>query len=185
MDQYAILTIGKTHTGKTTFAKEVAPKLANCAVLETDPIALFLRQHFPGLHMLDLDHSGGFSSPSLKFILFRTILSFALENRFNVILSNSNIYENGRRQVLDIIKRYKVRTVGVYLNYPEEVLIERAERSQRDIEVLRVSKDFKDLIINQRTRFQPPDGSDFDHFFEVTDPAELPAVERKIIELCK
>lgn len=179
------MTIGKTHSGKTTFAKEFVSEIPNGVIIETDPIALFLRETFPSLHALDLDHRGGFSTPSLKFLLFRTVLNFALEQNFNVILSNSNMYENGRKDALSVIGQYKVKTIGVFFNYPETVLLERVKHSERDTKVLVVSKDFNELVVNQRTRFQPPNKDDFDYFFEITDPVNLPEIKRKIIELYK
>ena len=116
MNRYVLLTIGKTHSGKSTFANEIISEIPNGVILETDPIALFLRATFPNLHALDMDHSGGFSSPSLKFLMFRTILTFALEQDFNIVMSNSNMYEKGRKDVLDIIKKYRHKTIGVYFN---------------------------------------------------------------------
>lgn len=183
MNRYVLMAIGKTHSGKTTFANELISDISEGVIIETDPIALFLRETFSTLRALDLDHRGGFSSPSLKFLLFRTILTFALEQNFNVILSNSNMYENGRKDVLNIVDQYKYKTIGVYFNYSEEVLLNRVEYSGRDTKVLVVSKDFNELVVNQRTRFQPPNKDDFDYFFEITDPADLPEIKGRIIKL--
>lgn len=185
MTKYVLLTVGKTHSGKSTFANEIVSEIPNCVILETDPIALFLRATFPKLHTSDLDHTGSFSSPALKFLVFRTVLTFALEREFNIIMSNSNMYENGRKDVLSIINQYPVKTIGVYLNFPEDILLERVEHSGRDTSVLSVSKDFKDLVVNQRVRFQPPNKNDFDYFFEATNPEELLEVKTKILELYK
>lgn len=183
LNTHVLLTIGKTHTGKSTFARDISTYIPNAIILETDPVAVFIRTHFPALRALDIDHSGSFTSPSLKYVLFRAILSYALEHNTNVILSNSNMYENGRKDVLDVIKEKGKKTIGIYFNYPEEVLLQRAASSGRDINVLSVSKDFNELIINQRTRFQPPHPGDFDYFFEVTDPADLPQVRNDILTL--
>lgn len=185
MNRYVLLTVGKTHSGKSTFANDLVSEIPNCVVLETDPIALFLRSTFNKLHALDLDHMGSFASPALKYLVFRTVLSFALEHDFNIIMSNSNMYENGRKNVLNIIKKYPVKTIGVYLNFHEEILTERVKHSGRDTSVLSVSKDFNDLIVNQRVRFQPPNRDDFDYFFEVTHPDKLPEVKNQILELYK
>lgn len=180
-----LLTIGKTHTGKTTFANGIAPRIPNCVILETDPVALFLKSSFPSLHALDLDHSGKFSSPSLKFLVFRTMLTFALQENFNIIMSNSNMFDEGRKDVLGLIKKYPGKTIGLYFNYPEEIIMDRVRESNRDVNVLRTSKDFEDLVVNQRSRFQVPNPSDFDYFFEVKDPQELPAISEKIVRLYK
>ncbi len=95
------------------------------------------------------------------------------------------MYENGRKDVLSIINKYPMKTIGLYLNYPEEIILERAKNSKRDIKVLSVSKDFNELIVNQRTRFQAPNRTDFDYFFEVKNPEELPDIKNKIVELYK
>lgn len=180
---YTLLTIGKTHTGKSTFANELLKEIQNGVILETDLIALFLRANYPKLHALDVDHKGSFSSPSLKFLLFRTVLSFALEQNVNIIMSNSNMYQNGRKDVLSIIKQYSTKSIGLYFNYPEEIILERVKVSKRDTSVLSVSKDFEELVVNQRTRFQPPNETDFDYFFEVKNVTELLAIKDTILKL--
>jgi hypothetical protein len=93
------------------------------------------------------------------------------------------MFENGRKEVLSVIKQYPVKTIGVYFNYPEELLFERAKTSGRDAGVLRVSKDFNDLIIRQRTRMQPPNPADFDYFFEVNSVDDLSGVMEKVVAL--
>ncbi|MDB5260476.1 MAG: hypothetical protein JWN37_707 [Candidatus Nomurabacteria bacterium] len=182
---YVLLTIGKTHTGKSTFAKELSTEVPNVVIIETDPIALFLKASFSTLHALDVDHKGSFSSPALKFLVFRTILDFALNQKTNIIMSNSNMYENGRRDVLKVIKNHDAKTIGLYFNYEEKIIMDRVKISNRDIDVLSVSKNFEELIINQRARFQSPNKDEFDYFFEVTHPEELLDVKKRIIEILK
>lgn len=183
MNQYALLTIGKTHSGKSTFANDLILDIPNGIILETDSVALFLHTAFPKLHSVDLKHPGGFSPPSLKFMIFQEILKFSLEQKLNIILSNANMFQDGREHMLGMLKRYPTETIGVYFNYPEEVLVERVKHSGRDTRVLTVSKDFEELIVKQRARFQVPNENDFDHFFEIRDPSELDELKGKLIEL--
>ena len=95
------------------------------------------------------------------------------------------MYEKGRRDVLNIIKGYRYKTIGVHFDYPEEILLERAKKSKRTTKVLSVSKDFEEVIINQRTRFQEPNKKDFDYFFKVSNPSSLSRIKKEVLELYK
>lgn len=181
-DKKLIMFIGKTHSGKTTFAKELEEIKKDILVLEADPIALFMRENFPKLRELDdKEHSGAFKNASLKYRLFLLMVEFSMSFCRTIILSNSNMYERGRRLVFKLAKKYKYKTIGVYFDFPEEILINRIKKSKRTTKILRVSKDFNDLIINQRTRMQAPEPNNFDRFYRITTEEELNKVKGNLL----
>lgn len=183
-DKKLIMFIGKTHSGKTTFAKKLEIIKKDLLVLEADPIALFMRENFPKLRELDdKEHEGAFQNTSLKYRLFLLLLEFAMSFERTIILSNSNMYERGRKLVFSLAKKYKYKIIGVYFNFPEEFLINRIKKSKRTTKILRVSKDFNELIINQRTRMQVPNSRDFDKFYEIKSEKDLNNVKINLIKM--
>ena len=89
----------------------------------------------------------------------------------------------GRQLVFDLCKRFNYKLVGVYFDFPEELLLERVKISRRSFNVLRVSKDFSDLIINQRTRMQAPGPLEFDVFYTIKSPKDLLIIKQKLASI--
>lgn len=168
-----IMLVGKTHTGKTTFGRLLKERVANLIVLETDPIALFLREHFAEVaYVDDKEHTGKFEKVALKFQLFQTIFERALEIEKPLVLSNSNMWKEGRKRILEQCKKAGRPTTGIHFDLPIEVLKERAVVSGRDKRVLRTSQHFAELLERQENRMQVPDPSEFDEFYIVHSQAE-------------
>ncbi|HAQ02350.1 hypothetical protein A2467_03225 [Candidatus Nomurabacteria bacterium RIFOXYC2_FULL_36_8] len=183
-DKKLIMFIGKTHSGKTTFAKELEGIKKDILVLEADPVALFMRENFPKLRELDdKEHSGIFKNVSLKYRLFLLLIEFSMSFGRTIILSNSNMYERGRKLVFRLVKKYDYKIIGVYFNFPEEFLINRIKKSKRTTKILRVSKDFNELIINQRTRMQAPNSKNFDEFYIIKSEDDLIKVKNNLIKI--
>lgn len=183
-DKKLIMFIGKTHSGKTTFAKELEKIKKDVLVLEADPVALFMRENFPKLRELDdKEHSGAFQNASLKYRIFLLLLEFSMSFGKTIILSNSNMYEKGRKLVFKLAKKYRYKVIGVYFDFPEEFLISRIKKSKRTMKILRVSKDFNELIINQRTRMQVPNPKEFDKFYTIKSEGDLIKVKNNLIKI--
>lgn len=181
-----IMFIGKTHSGKTTFAKELEEINQNLLVLEADPIALFMREHFPKLREMDNKKDfGKLKNISLKYKLFLSLLEFSMSFDRTIILSNSNMYESGRKLIFSLAQKFNYKIIGVYFDFPEEFLISRIKESKRTTKILRVSKDFNDLIINQRTRMQVPNPKDFDKFFVINSENDFNKIKKDLIEIIK
>lgn len=179
-----IMLIGKTHSGKTTFAKKIKNEVRDILILEADPITIFIKEHFPELKDNDdQKHSELFKEVSLRYRTFLLFLEFALSLGRPIILSNSNMYINGRTMIFDLCKKFNYKVIGVHLDLSEEILFNRTQDSNRSLNVLRTSKDFNDLIINQRNRMQPPESSEFDEFFNIKLEGEIVEVENKLKKL--
>ncbi len=185
MSKFAIMMVGKTHSGKTTFARELE-KIINGVVLQTDPIIIFLKKEFSVNLDKDKEHDGSFKNPSLKIKIFNTIFEHILKKGNLIpILSNSNMYQKLRDQIILYLRKNNIKVIGVYLNFSEQFLINRIEKSQKSTEVLSVSKDYKECLINQRKRFIEPRENEFDYFFEVNSEDELADVKNKIKDIIK
>ncbi len=184
-DKKLIMFIGKTHSGKTTFAKEIE-KECNIIILEADPIALFMNEYFPKLRECDdKSHTSSFKNISLKYKTFLLFVEFAMSLNKTILLSNSNMWSNGRKLIFKLAKKFDYKIIGVYFDLPENLLFERVKNSKRDEAVLRVSKDFNDLIINQRTRMEIPISKDFDKFFVIKSAEDLKQTKSNLIKIIK
>jgi len=93
------------------------------------------------------------------------------------------MYERGRKLVFRLVKKYDYKIIGVYFNFPEEFLINRIKKSKRTTKILRVSKDFNELIINQRTRMQAPNSKNFDEFYIIKSEDDLIKVKNNLIKI--
>jgi predicted kinase len=185
-EKILIMLVGKTHTGKTTFANEVKQEFKNVLILEADPIAVFMKENYPELRFSDdKEHTGEFKDVSLKFKTFLLFLEFAMSLNKPIMLSNSNMWLKGRELVFELCKKNGYKVIGIYLNLPEEILINRINVSERSTNVLRTSKSFNELILNQRERMQPPEPSDFTEFFECKSEQEVEDIKKKIINILK
>ncbi len=182
-----IMFIGKTHCGKTTCAKELEKKVKGFVALEADPIAIFMKKEFPILRQNDDKkiYSGADNKNSLKFRTFLLFLDFALFLGKPILLSNANLYSNGRKTIIKLCKKYNYKVVGVYFDFPEEILFERAKSSERNKDVLRVVKDFKDLITIQRDRLEIPKRSEFNEFFVVKSLLEVQKLQKLLVKKLK
>jgi predicted kinase len=181
----AILTVGKTHAGKSHFAKELVKSLPNSAVLDADIVASFLQKKFPKLHELDREQSGAFKNVPVKYQIFKAILKAYLDLKHNVVLSNANLSEKVRTDIITEVKKHHYETVGVYFDYSEEHLLKQIEKAKKDTSVLTISKSFEELLTNQRKWLQPPSAKEFDHFFLVRKPEELTTVIKSIVKIVR
>jgi len=182
-----VMFIGKTHSGKTTCAKELGKKVKDLVALEADPIAVFMKKEFPILRQNDdkKKYSGADNKNSLKFRTFLLFLDFALFLGKPILLSNANLYLNARKTIIKSCKKYGYKVIGVYFDFPEGILFERAKKSKRNKDVLRVVKDFKDLIIIQRERIEIPKTSEFDEFFVVKSSLEVQKLQKQLVKKLK
>lgn len=177
------MLIGKTHTGKTTFANELKKSIAELIILEADPIAVFMKEKFPDLREADdKDHTGSFEKIALKFRAFLLFVEFALDLGKPIVLSNSNMWVKGRALVLDLCKKFDYNTIGIYLDLPEDLLMERVNNSDKSKDVLRISNNFSDLVINQRSRMQVPNENEFDEFIVVKTVEELENIIKELLK---
>ncbi len=180
MRKYAIMMIGKTHSGKTTLARRLAESLRG-VVLETDNLALFLKKEFPIDFDADKEHSGSFNNPSLKIKLFEAILEHTITaGHYLPILANSNLHQKLRDKLIGKLHRHGYKVIGIYLNLPEKVLKERVKRAKKDTGVLNASKDFNVLLDKQRKILAEPKAEEFDYFLEIQSEDDVRRVVDKI-----
>jgi predicted kinase len=96
LKRYIIVTIGKTQSGKTTFAKELESKLEHVVIIDQDNYASFLQNNYTKLQFYK---GKGLTSIIVYFDLPECLLRERIKkgNRSTNILRNAASFE----QVLD------------------------------------------------------------------------------------
>ncbi|MGD6801792.1 ATP-binding protein [Rossellomorea vietnamensis] len=85
MKRYVILTVGKTHSGKSTFARLLEEKQEDIFVIDQDNHAEFINTHYKRL----LPEEG---PNTLKTAITQSIVEYAVKNTdSHLILCNSNL----------------------------------------------------------------------------------------------
>lgn len=111
MNRLVIMMVGKTHSGKTTFAKELESSMHNAIVIDQDNHAEFVNKHYKKLRPKE-------GPNTLKFTVTNTIVEYAAaQSNFHLILSNSNLYKPQRTNVLRYFMKKDLAVLLYTLNY--------------------------------------------------------------------
>lgn len=185
---FVIMTVGKTHAGKTTFGKKIANKINNFCLLDSDEIAEFLKDKYPLLY--NQDHSLNSNELVPGYYLKRAILlevyKQALKTNLTIISTSANSTKKIRTKIKGMLKKEGRKLIIIYFNVSEEVLMKRIGASNRSRKCLYYSKDFVDLLVNkQGHRFEAPDKREADYFFEIKDDVSSKKVFNEVLNLIK
>ena len=184
--QFVIMTVGKTHSGKTTFGMELAKKIKKSCVLDADILSEFLKTTYPVLYQSDREKNSEKKTQwyYLKLSLMIEIFKKALKTDATIVstAANSNKRIRGRGRLL--AHRAWRKLIMIYFNRPENILLERIKKSTRSKVCLTHSKDFNDLLTNkQKKLFEQPSSKEADLFFEINDDQSRKKVQKEIIAL--
>lgn len=182
MKRFVIMTVGKTHSGKSTFARELEKELPNSVVIDQDNHAEFLHTYYPKL----LPKQG---PNMIKYTLTQTIVDNAISKTdCHLILCNSNRNRKGR---LYLLKQYHDKgfsSILVNFDIPDHVLKERVLGSKRSEIILRVASSFEEVLTRQQDEdihgdvISPTEG-EANHFFSIKNENDFLDVIRKIVNL--
>ena len=182
MNRLVIMTVGKTHSGKTTFAKALEKELTNSVLIDQDNHAEFLHTYYQTL----LPKQG---QNTIKYALTKTIVNYAVnETNCHLILCNSNRNRNARLNLLEQYHNNGFITILVNFDIPEQVLKERVVESQRSTTILRTASTFEDVLTRQQNETEDGDvitpiEGEADHLFVIKNAEEVQSVIRKIVNL--
>ena len=84
MKRFVIITVGKTHSGKTTFARELEKEFPHSFVMDQDNQAEFINAHYEKLQPAE-------GANTFKHGLSKFIVDYAKEHTsLHLIICNSN-----------------------------------------------------------------------------------------------
>lgn len=182
------MTVGKTHSGKTTFGMELAKKIKKSCVLDADILSEFLKTNYPVLYESDRKQNTQEKTPwyFLKVSLMIEIFKSALKSDSTIISTAANSNKKIRSRGRLLAHRAGRKLIMISFNRPEHILLERITTSTRSKICLSKSEDFKDLLINkQKKLFESPSPKEADIFFEINDDQSRKKVQKEIISLIK
>lgn len=182
MNRLMVMTVGKTHSGKTSFAKALEKRLPGSLVIDQDVQAEFLHTYYQQI----VPREG----PNLiKNALTKMIVEYAVdETACHVILSNSNRHCDGRRRLLNYFASKRLKTIIVHFDIPEAILMERIALSQRDTSILRTVSTFEQVLVQQQAgdgekTIATPGKSEADHLFTIKNEADTESVIQNILDI--
>ena len=182
MARVAIITVGKTHSGKTTFAKALERQLANAIVVDQDNHAEFLQTYYPALVPKE-------GANTIKYALTQTIIDHAVERTdCHVILCNANRNRQGRLKLLEFYKMKGFVTVLVNFDIADDVLGTRIDQARRDTAILRTVSSFKDVLERQQKESVgnpsvTPSEGEADYLFSLENNGEVEAAIASIVKI--
>ena len=182
MNRLVVMTVGKTHSGKTTFARSLEKEIDNSVVIDQDNHAEFLQRNYQTLVPTQ-------GANVIKYAITQTILDYAVnETTGHLILCNSNRNRFGRLKLLEHLHSKGFTTIIVNFNIPEQVLRDRVNNSRRTTTILRTVPTFKEVLTrqdnetNQGDVIEPREG-EADHLFTIQDADDVQSVIQKIVNL--
>ncbi|MGF9965747.1 AAA family ATPase [Bacillus rhizoplanae] len=186
MKRLVIITVGKTHSGKTTFARALEKELNNSFVMDQDNHAEFINTNYKNLQPKR-------GPNTLKHALSKLIVDYVKEHTdLNLIICNSNRSRNGRLYLLEeLFNKEEFVRILVHFDIPDDVLHERVTQSQRSTNIFRGAySNFEEVLVRQQAESLKEDVTDpvdgeADHFFVIKDNEEVNSVIKEVVHIAE
>jgi predicted kinase len=184
LKRLVIITVGKTHSGKTTFARGLEKELNNSFVMDQDNHAEFINTYYKNL-------PPKYGPNTLKHALSRLIVDYAKENTdYHFIICNSNLSRKDRLYLLeDLFNKNKFVRILVHFDIPDYILQARVTQSKRSTNIFRGDySNFEQVLIKQQNDSLKEDVTDpvedeVDHLFVIKDNEEMDTIVKKIVRI--
>ncbi|WP_166703074.1 ATP-binding protein [Bacillus albus] len=186
MKRFVIITVGKTHSGKTTFAKELEKELPYSFIMDQDNQAEFINTHYAKLQPAE-------GANTFKHGLSKFIVDYAKEyTNLHLIICNSNRSKNGRLYLLnELFLQNEYVRILVHFDMPADVLYERVARSTRSTNIFRGGySNFKEVLDRQQAEslhedVVDPIENEADYLFVIRNSKDVNSTIEEIIHLAK
>ncbi|MGN5651376.1 ATP-binding protein [Bacillus sp. Brlt_9] len=186
MKRFVIITVGKTHSGKTTFAKELEKELPHSFVMDQDNQAKFINTHYEKLQPTE-------GTNTFKHGLSKFIVDYAKEHTsLHLIISNSNRSKNGRLYLLnELFPQNEYIRILVHFDIPDDVLYGRVARSTRSTNIFRGDySSFKEVLDRQQSEslhedVVDPIENEADYLFVIRNSKDVNPTIEEIVHLAK
>ncbi|MBJ7944610.1 MULTISPECIES: AAA family ATPase [Bacillus cereus group] len=186
MKRLVIITVGKTHSGKTTFAKVLEKEFPPSFVMDQDNQAEFINTHYEKLQPTE-------GPNTFKHGLSKFIVDYAREHTsLHLIICNSNRSKNGRLYLLnELFPQNEYVRILVHFDIPDDVLYERVARSTRSTNIFRGGySNFKEVLNRQQAEslhedVVDPIENEADYLFVIHDSKDVNTTIEEIVHLAK
>lgn len=186
MKRLVIITVGKTHSGKTTFARALEKELYNFFVMDQDNHAEFINTYYKNLQPKQ-------GPNTLKHALLKLIVDYAKEHTdLNLIICNSNRSRNGRLYLLEeLFNKDEFVRILVHFDISDDVLHKRVIQSGRSTNIFRGAySNFEEVLVRQQAEslkedvIDPVEG-EADHLFVIKDSKEVDSVIKEVVHIAE
>ncbi|MGE7888061.1 ATP-binding protein [Bacillus cereus] len=186
MKRLVIITVGKTHSGKTTFAKALEKELPYSFVMDQDNQAEFINTHYEKLQPTE-------GPNTLKHGLSKFIVDYAKEyTNLHLIICNSNLSKNGRFYLLnEVFPQNEYVRILVHFDIPDFVLYERVALSKRSTNIFRGNYcSFKEVLHRQQAESLhenviDPVEDEADYLFVIRNSKDVNSTLLEIVHLAE
>lgn len=186
MKRLVIITVGKTHSGKTTFARALEKEVSNAFVMDQDNHAEFINTYY---HILQPKQGPN----TLKHAFSKLIVEYAKkETNYNFIICNSNRSREGRLYLLEeLFPKAEFVRILVHFDIPDNILHKRVIQSQRRTNIFRGAySNYVDVLIsqthdaNEEDIVDPIEG-EADYLFVIKENEDIHSVIQEITQIEK
>ncbi|MBT2679371.1 AAA family ATPase [Bacillus sp. ISL-35] len=186
MKRLVVITVGKTHSGKTTFARDLEKELYHSIVMDQDSHAEFINTYYKKLQPKD-------GPNTLKHAISKLIVQYTIEHtNHHLIICNSNRSRKGRSYLLEeLFPPRSFTRILVHFDIPDNILEERIALSRRSKDIFRGNySSFMDVLDNQREDSLKEDVIDptkdeADFLYVIKDSKDTQTVIQKILHIAK
>lgn len=183
MKRLVVITVGKTHSGKTTFARSLEKELNNSIVMDQDNHAEFINMFYKKLQPKQ-------GANTLKYAISKLIVDYTKANTdYHLIICNSNRSRRSRAYLLEeLFERKDFIRILVHLDIADEVLQKRVKQSQRSTNIFRKASSFEEVLIRQQKEtfteeITDPVEAEADYLFIIKDSNEVNSTIQEITRI--
>ncbi|MBT2640480.1 AAA family ATPase [Bacillus sp. ISL-39] len=186
MKRLMIITVGKTHSGKTTFARALEKELSNSTVMDQDTHAEFINTYYKKLQPKD-------GPNTFKHAISRLIVNYAIEQTdHHLIICNSNRSLKDRLYLFgELFPKDDFIHIIVHFDIPYHALQARVAETTRGTNIFRGSYTNFEEVLNKQMAdslkedvIDPVEG-EADHLFVIKDDTEVETVILEILQIAR
>ncbi|KAA0546934.1 ATP-binding protein [Bacillus sp. BGMRC 2118] len=179
MKRLVIITVGKTHSGKTTFARLLENELENSFVMDQDNHADFINNYYKKIEPKQ-------GPNTLKHSISKLIVTYAKEQTdLHTIICNSNRTWKDREYLLkELYPQDQFTRILVHFDIPDAVLEARVKESNRSTTIFRGVTTFEKVLrCQQKETVDDPVEGEADYLFTIRNDEEVGKVIKEITKL--
>lgn len=185
-NKYLVMCVGYTHSGKTTFAKQLKNHIKDLVIIDNDIIADFINKEYKEVVFSPFNFKKKtYQDPNLKFYLSKEILIFSLKAGLNVIHASGNLGKDVQDFIEKTAKKYKYKLITIYFNFPQSFLISRIQKTKKSKSCFRFSWSWDEVFKKQKLYAKLPPNNKKGIYFEIKNMQDYKKTLQKIKLLLK
>lgn len=176
------MTVGMSHTGKTSFWCKLSKNNNKFVCLDTDTFVIFAKQQYENIFKESYSKRD-FDNPNMKVAYQKFIINFCNENNFFPIISNCNIYKDFRKKRINYLQNLDYKIIQIYFDLPINLIKKRNLTTFKSKDALIKHNNYYESFQEQLKIFEAPDQNEANHFFHITHDDQKSNIIEKILKL--